>query len=91
MAISLQLPPRLAKYAAGKRTIELPAGAFYDLVEALCQEHPDLRTRLINDQERLYPYLAVIHKQQQLTTEELNGLEILNGDQVEIVTLASGG
>ena len=50
MAISLQLPPRLAKYAAGKRTFELPAGAFYDLVEALCQEHPDLRTRLINDQ-----------------------------------------
>jgi len=91
MAVALQIPPRLARYAGGQRSFELSADSLAGLLDRLCQIHADVRSRLLDGQGRLYPYLAVIHNQQQLNSDELIQLSLCDGDRVEIVTLASGG
>jgi len=91
MPTKLQIPPRLARYAAGQRSFELPASSIDELVRGLCDMHADLRARLVDDQGKLYSYLAVIFNEKQLSPAELNDLRLSDGDHVEIVTLASGG
>lgn len=91
MPVELVIPPRLSQYANGQRHFQLPAGTLQELLEHLCSQHPDLRVRLLGDTRQLYSYFAILHNGQQLTADEAATIACRDGDQLEILTLASGG
>ena len=91
MLVVLKIPLRLTRYTGGQQSLELSAVTMNGLLEQVCENHPEVRSRLLDGAGRLYPYLAVIYNQQQLNCDELDGLALCAGDRVEIVTLASGG
>ena len=91
MRVVLQIPPRLARYADGNGLLELEGKTLEEVFECLRRKHPDLASRLFDESGRLYPYLAIIHNERQVTAEELERITLRDRDTLEIVSLASGG
>ena len=91
MPVELGIPPRLSRYANGQRHFQLQAGTLQELLEHLCSQHPDLRVRLLGETGQLYSYFAILHNQQQFAAAAAATIACRNGDQLEIMTLASGG
>ena len=91
MRVVLEIPSGLARFASGQSSLELEGQTIEDLFDRLWQVHPELRSRILDEQGQLYPYLAVIHNRERLTHKGLDRLKLQDGDTLEIMTLASGG
>ena len=91
MPVELVIPLRLSQYANGQRHFQLQAGTLQELLERLCSQHPDLRVRLLGETGQLYSYFSILHNQQQFAADDAATIACRNGDQLEIMTLASGG
>ena len=91
MRVTLEVPSRFARFADGHRAFELEGSTLEALLERLWQDHPDLRSRIVDSNGQLYPYLVVIHNHARFQAADLGRLAPQDGDKLEIMTLASGG
>ena len=91
MRIVFELPSGLERFTTGQRSIELEGKTLGDLFDRLWQDHPDLRARILDQDGKIYPYLAVNHNQKRLIPEEIDRVTLQDGDTVEVMMLVSGG
>ena len=91
MLIHLKIPPRLSRFAHGDREFALQVETLEQLFEVVCQQNPELRSRLLDEAGSLWPYFAVLHNSQRLSCEGLSNLNLSHEDTIEIMTLVSGG
>lgn len=91
MSVLLELPSALARYAGGKKSLIVSGDTVHALVEALCQDHPQLRSRVLDKNNQLYPYLILIKNDLRLSPQDLCNIPLKDGDTLEVMTLAGGG
>ncbi|MCH2124312.1 MAG: MoaD/ThiS family protein [Pirellulaceae bacterium] len=91
MLIHLKIPSRFSRFAHGDHEFSLHVETMEQLLEDVCQQNPELRSRLLNEAGSLWPYFAVLHNSQRLSCEGLSNLNLSHEDTIEIMTLVSGG
>ncbi|MBM81429.1 MAG: hypothetical protein CMJ78_12680 [Planctomycetaceae bacterium] len=91
MPVSLTVPTSFAHYADGQSQFELEGGNIAEVLANLVSKHPDLRIRVMNDSGDLYSYLPMFRNEEKLPLTGLARVPVADGDELEIITLASGG
>lgn len=91
MSVNVELPSALARYAGGSKFLVATGGNVHELVQSLCDAHPQLRIRLLDQRNQLYPYLVLIKNNERLSVRQLHEIPLVDGDTLEIMTLACGG
>ena len=91
MGVELIIPPRLARFAGGERRFQQLGKSLQEHLNAICQAHPDLRSRLLDERGNLYPYLAVLYNKRRISLLDAQEITLHDGDTLEIMMLASGG
>ncbi len=91
MAISIRLPNELQSYAANGKAIPVQAETLGEAMQKLKNACPDLSTRLFDASGRLYSHLKLVYGQQTMNVETDAETTLADGDEIEIVGIASGG
>ncbi len=91
MCVLLELPSALARYAGGKKSLTVSGDTVHALVAALFQDYPQLRIRMLDKNNQLYPYLILIKNNLRLSPQDLGNIPLKDGDTLEVMTLAGGG
>lgn len=89
--IRVEVPPEFQRYARGLNTFELSGATVGDVFDQLLSEFPDLQIRLMNERGELYPYLPVFLNETKLPDRGYRSRTLSDGDQLEVVAIASGG
>ncbi len=91
MNVTVELPSALARYARGQRSVVATGENVRVLFDALWQQHPQLRGRVLDKRDQLYPYLVLLKNNERLGPQDLRTITLQDGDKLEIMTLAGGG
>lgn len=91
MSVNLELPSALARYAGGNKFLVASGDNVRTMFEKLWKDHPQLRSRVLDKRDQLYPYLILIKNNERLSPQELCDIPLQDGDILEVMTLAGGG
>ncbi len=91
MPITVELPEALARHSGGKKQITASGTTVAQALENIWQSHPELRSRVVDNSGRIYPYLVLFHNGRRLSLDEATATALADGDRLEIMTLAGGG
>jgi molybdopterin converting factor small subunit len=91
MIVTVELPSALARYADGQKSVVVAGDNVRAVFDVLWQQHPQLRGRVLDKQDQLYPYLILFKNNERLGPRELREITLQDGDKLEIMTLAGGG
>ena len=91
MPITVELPEALARHSGGNKHFAASGATVGQVLENVWQTHPELRSRVVDNDGRIYPYLVLFHNGRRLSAEEAPATELVDGDRLEIMTLAGGG
>ena len=89
--IQLRLPEELRRYTGQNAVLNLEATSARGVLDALFAEYPTIRSRVIDGQGKLFPYLTLLHNGQTLKHDAAAGEALSEGDTVELFALAAGG
>ncbi len=87
----IKIPTPLRPYASGESTIILPGQSVAEVLEAVVEEHPDLRKHLFGDDDQLRPFVNLFLDEQNIN--QLQGMQtpLAEGDTVMIIPSIAGG
>ncbi len=91
MSVNVELPSALARYAGGTKFLVASGDNVRMLFEKLWEDYPQLRIRLLDKRDQLYPYFVLIKNNVRLSPQELCDIPLDDGDTLEVMTLAGGG
>jgi hypothetical protein len=89
--ITLTIPSDLARYSNGATDFQMEGGNVGELLDELFEQLPDLKKRIVSDVGHLFSYLPVFLNGDKLPTSGFRHTPLQNGDQLEVVLIASGG
>lgn len=87
----LKIPSPLRPYASGESIITLPGETVAEILEAVVEEHPELKKHLFGDNDQLRPFVNIfLHEE---NVNQLQGLDtpLTAGDTVLIIPAIAGG
>jgi molybdopterin converting factor small subunit len=84
----VRIPSPLRSYTAGKAQVESAGAAVADVLADLDKQHPGIRFRMIDEQDRIRQHIKIF-----VNTNEVQNLEQAVGEQdtVHIICALSGG
>ena len=88
---TLHIGEALRRYTDGKADFEWPASTCGELLECLFREHPDVRTRVVDDSAQLRRHLALFVDGQAVRAEEALDEPLGADSEVEIIAAMAGG
>lgn len=88
---TLKIPPVLRRYAADRAEVRVAGTTVGAALEALFEQHPDLRPRVLDARRRLFPYLLLFRNDERLEREDPLAAWLGAGDVLEIVGAVEGG
>jgi len=91
MSVSVVIPGPLRRYVNHAEQLEFAAGSLPSLLQQMGQEYPDLGSRLLRPDGSLMGHLAVSIRDQLLPATVVSNTIVSDGEQLEIVFVASGG
>lgn len=91
MNARIKIPEDLSRYADGLDNFRVVAETFDGALAELIARYPDLRLRLVGNDEKLLSHLILFANGETVPTAALSQLPITPGDELEIMFLASGG
>ncbi len=91
MSVTVELPSALARYAGGTKFLVASGSNVRSMFEKLWEDYPQLRIRVLDKRDQLYPYLILIKNNVRLSPQELSDIPLDDGDTLEVMTLAGGG
>ncbi len=91
MAITVKLPTQLRAAADGQSEAQVPGKTVGDVLNGLCDAHPELRDRLLDDGAGLRRFVNVYLRGEDIRF--LSGLdtEVGEGDELTILPAVAGG
>ena len=91
MGVELQIPSAICRFCDGQTSFEFEGSDLAVLLEQLWARYPKLRSRLLDRNDKLFPYFLLMHNDRQLAGRNLNDVHVADGDRVTIIALAEGG
>lgn len=88
---SIHLPDVLRRFAGGSAVVAAPAGTGAEVLEALFGDHPELRTRVLDDAGRIHPHLSVFRGGVELGRDEFAAAMLEPGDRIDLLVAVVGG
>lgn len=87
----IKIPTPLRPYASGESTISLPGQTVGEVLDAVVEQHPQLKKHLFGDDGQLRPYVNLFLKEENVN--QLQGLDtpLAEGDTVLIIPSIAGG
>ena len=89
--VSVKLPRALLQYWSGPPSIELEGRTLQQLLHGLEERVPGLGDRILDDQGRLRPHVAVFVNGSIVEGQDPSAVALKPGDAVRIVPAVSGG
>jgi len=89
--VRIRLPEGLAKYCQGERSVSVSAETVSVAIEGLVSRFPAVGPRLLDADGRLKVHLMLLCNDRAVTSEEMAGRELVEGDELALVFLAGGG
>lgn len=86
--MQLAIPTPLRKYTHGQRMVETRGETLRDMLDALEQDYPGIRFRLVNEQGQLREHLKLFINQR--VAPDLDAV-IQPHDEIRIILAISGG
>ena len=89
--IQLEIPAALNRFTDEQETVPIEAGTVGEALEELWTRFPKLRSRVLDANGEVFPYLLLFHNGHKLSRSEFKTHPLSTGDTLEIVALAEGG
>ena len=91
MAVTIKLPAQLRSAANGQAETTASGSTVREVLEGLCDEHPELRDRLLDDDSDLRRFVNVFLRGEDIRF--LAGMEtpVSDGDELTILPAVAGG
>ena len=89
--VKFEIPSEFKRYAGGENCFELSGSSVGEVLDQLLELCPDLRIRVMNDRGELYSYLPLFLNEEKLPDRGYRFRTLSDGDQLEVVAIASGG
>lgn len=89
--VKFEVPSEFKRYAGGENCFELSGSTVGDVLDQILESCPDLRIRVMNDRGELYSYLPLFLNEEKLPDRGYRSRALNEGDQLELVAIASGG
>ena len=91
MAVTIKLPAQLHPAANGQAETQASGDTVREVLDGLCNEHPELRDRLLDDDHDLRRFVNVFLRGEDIRF--LSGLdtEVSDGDELTILPAVAGG
>ena len=90
MMITANIHPSLMRFTDNKKKIELSVDTASDLISALCEHCPNLKSRILTADGELTPYVNIYINGIHLT-RCVPSMPLDHKDQVDLVTALVGG
>jgi molybdopterin synthase sulfur carrier subunit len=86
--ITVRVPSPLRSYTAGAAQVDASGGTVAELLGDLDRNHPGMRFRMIDEQERIRPHIRIFINQREVLalSEALSA-----SDEVHLICALSGG
>lgn len=92
MTIRVHLAGHLGNYTKRSVDIEIPkANDVFDLLMRLSAMFPDVRDRILDDQDKTRPYVNIFVNENNIRDLESERTKVTNGDEVYILPSVAGG
>ncbi len=69
----------------------MDAATVRDALDAVFDQYPDLKSRVVDGNENLFAHLKLIHEQQAVPWASSPDRPVRDGDRIQLVLIASGG
>ena len=91
MAVLVRLPSALARHADGQKELQVEAASVRELIDTLQVAHPELASRLCDENGELRRMLNFFVNQENIRAVSGDDTELRDGDEISIVPLIAGG
>ncbi|MCA9067404.1 MAG: MoaD/ThiS family protein [Planctomycetaceae bacterium] len=91
MAIVVEIPHAISRYSDEETQVLLAGSTVGEVLAALWERFPKLKTRVLNREGNLHAYLLLFRNDEKLPRVNINEHPLSAGDRLEIVALAEGG
>ena len=91
MAIVFEVPHALDRFTDGQTEIELAAENVQEALNSTWEKFPELKSRVLNEQGELFPYLTLFHNGNALPRSGFDSIPLQNQDQLTLFAIAAGG
>ncbi len=86
--MNVYVPTPLRSYTLGKGKLDLQAASLGDLLREMDQQHPGIRFRMIDEQDRVRPHIKFFVNSEQVRTLDA---PLSEADEIHIICALSGG
>lgn len=90
-AILVEIPHAISRYSEDRNEVHLEGSTVGEVLDALWQRFPNLRSRVLDRAGNFHPYLLLFQNDRKLPRTSFTDLPVCEGDRLEIVALAEGG
>jgi molybdopterin converting factor small subunit len=91
MAVVIEIPEELGRYAGGQAEVEVDGSTVEAALVALFDRFPELRSRVVGSQGEFHAWTPVFLNGAKLASRGAASTAVADGDRIEVVVLASGG
>lgn len=91
MSIRVEIPHAISRYSDEETQVSLEGSTVGEVLAALWERFPKLKTRVLNREGNLHAYLLLFRNDQKLPRANIGDQPLTEGDRLEIVALAEGG
>ena len=91
MSALIVIPEELIKYSQGQKHVEVEASSIGTALAGLFEIYPDLKKRLVDEDQHFYPYVPAFLNDEKLTLRGAMNRRLQDGDQLAFMVVASGG
>lgn len=91
MSVTFEIPAPLWRFTNGQSTVVVEGEDVQTMLNNVWQQFPELKTRVLTSDGKLFPYLLLFQNGEKLPREEFASIPLTDGDRLELVGLAEGG
>lgn len=89
--VRVRIPTPLRKLTGGSEVVTVNAGTISELIDALEQQHPGLRERLLDDKGQQRRFINIFVGDEDIRFQQQLATPLTEGAEVSIVPAIAGG
>jgi len=91
VSVTVEIPHAISRYSDEETQVQIEGDTIGEVLAALWERHPKLKTRVLDREGNLHPYLLLLQNEEKLPRTGNEDRPVSEGDRLEIVALAEGG
>lgn len=89
--VTVHVTETLQRFTAGQAELQAEGTTAGEVLSGLFARFPDLRARVLDENERLHRHLILFHNQTEVPRDRLGEHAVKDGDTLEIFGAMAGG